>query len=115
MSKPLPPYAKTARVVAGSLWIRCGDRGWNHMKRNPHLGEIVFPADRSANEYTWPVADLDVWIIGEDGDRDRVAGLCTALLQANARSVHLIDSRFRSNTNVKNLSSLSFDELRRAG
>ena len=91
--KPFPPFAKTATVVANQVWIRAGAQGWRFMKAHSKSGEMVFPGDLAANEYTWPVEGLDVWIIGGDCPSPRLAGLVVACLLAGAESVHLIDRR----------------------
>lgn len=92
--KPLPPFAHNAKIVVGQLWIRAGQQGWRFMKANPQSGECVFPGDKSANEYRWPVTGLVCWIVGGDCPIPRLSGLVVQLLVSGATEVHLIDRRY---------------------
>lgn len=92
--KPLPPYAKSARIIAKTLWIRCGQQGWKFMRANPQSGECVFPGDLPASTYRWPVDDLVCQLVGGDCPIPRISALVIELLKNGASEVHLIDRRF---------------------
>lgn len=91
---PLPPYANRARIIAGQLWIRCGQQGWRFMRAHPESGECVFPGDLPASAYRWPVDGLVCWLVGGDCPIPRISALVVELLKNGASEVHLIDRRF---------------------
>jgi hypothetical protein len=118
--KPLPPYARSARVVEGCLWVRCGKLGWEYARKYPERGEIVFPGDDPANAYSWDfVNGLGVYVVAhDDTPYPRVAGLCTALLIAGAREVTAIDPRFletHPNCDWSGWMTFRLDEMRNVG
>lgn len=125
--KPLPPYAKDAKVVADSIWIRCGTKAWDFAKSHPDAGEIIFPGDKSANEYRWDfVKGIDTQVIAhfDRATQDyscsypRMAGLCVALLLAGSPSVTVIDPRFletHANCDWSGWMTFRLDELRDVG
>lgn len=113
MSKPLPPHAKRARVVAQSLWIRCGIGGWRFLKQYPNCGEVVFPADSThASAYQWPVRGLWCYVLPHGVDMARVAELVLELLKSGAASVYVLDPRFSQDG--QKWVEYTPDELRRA-
>lgn len=99
----LPPYTKDAVPLdGGTISIYCGPRAWQLMRQpvRGRLGELqlrcelVFPADKPANAYRWPVEGLQVCVWGEDAPLDRVGELVMELLHAGAREVWLYDERY---------------------
>ncbi len=88
-----PPYAKSARVVADALWVRCGQRGWEYAKAHPERGEIVWPA-KSIGEHDWSfVRGFHVYVVL--GDTDPFIGLYLVReLQDNGATVDVVDWDF---------------------
>lgn len=88
----LPPYAKRARVVHDALWIRCGQRGWDHLRANPECGEIVWPATEPPNAHDWSfVRGFHCYVVAGDVVTQSVYWLVTELLAQGAPSVDVID------------------------
>lgn len=87
-----PPYAKRARVVSDCLWIRCGARGWAHMKANPDCGEIVWPAAEPPDAHNWSFArGYHCYVVAGDVPSASVLMLVRELLTQGAPSVDVID------------------------
>lgn len=112
--KQLPPYANRARVIAKTLWIRCGIGGWRYLRENPTCGEVVFPADgTAASEYTWPVRGLWCYVLPHGCATGPVAELVAELLRSGASTVYVLDPRFSQRGDK--WAEYTPDALRRAG